>query len=734
MAITMQGSWTVSVKSVEGFEPAQRFIISGAATGNGTYTGALATPPVHVTGASWIITVQIQEGGTWVTEHDRITFPTMSGGHYRFDIEANEPDDDPVWDDIILTCTRPTSGDAYLIYGSVSYYSDTCLFNPCNLRWPVIETQAALTAALQNPLFRVPLSKLYPDRMKPVPRLPPGPTPDPPPFVPLVLPLENGALPAKEGEVLQRVAAPAAAPKAKAANAAAADAVPQTTMLRTITATQPRTTIDIDAASIASVIGRYTLRCQTGALPGVSLRFQEYDRTAAELLGGAYTGTGPRENLGGCTTDANGNYIFLFTRSFGSALNEIFNDTAAGEDVFTQWYPDIIAQLMAFSPSQPAGYSYETAPYWNIPHLKRINICVPASVAPLPHACQEGRAIQYIGNIQVGGSNHFDADGRITTHSIALNTPQVRCAAWAGYLDLYACFLDHPDVTQYTIRYRRSPSEPWIFFQESYLYPKIGYHPDPYSGELIGPFDRILTVDGVAGTPAKAYNNIENDSTYVVAHRTCKATISSWKYPLPQVTPLGARQFGSVTFFIEGYNAAGHRVAGAEDQITLYIDNDGPNYDIDSVTMGAQLGGDCALFNLGGLANPPMTVKFRALQIEGFLGSYALTVRKGNIGGFAINGPSYLSGTYAHGADDPCNSFEGTFDVISHDAQGYVTADITASSGHWLDPGIPGDPAHPPQPFCTFAVQVSCSTRVTNGYTAGGSYGPNEYLLGIQAS
>jgi hypothetical protein len=126
MAITMQGSWTVSVKSVEGFEPAQRFIISGASTGNGTYTGAAATPPVNVTGASWVITIQIQSGTTWVTEHDRITFPSVSGGRYRFDIQANQPDDDPTWDDLILTCSRPVSWDAYLIYGSVSYYGNNC--------------------------------------------------------------------------------------------------------------------------------------------------------------------------------------------------------------------------------------------------------------------------------------------------------------------------------------------------------------------------------------------------------------------------------------------------------------------------------------------------------------------------------------------------------------------------------------------------------------------------------
>src|SRR5690349_12808910 len=115
MAITMQGSWTVSVKSAEAFESAQRFIISGAVTGNGTYGGATGTAPVSVTGPSWQITIQLQQGTTWVTEHDRITFPTVSAGQYRFDIEANRADNDPVWDDLILTCSRPVSWDTFVI-------------------------------------------------------------------------------------------------------------------------------------------------------------------------------------------------------------------------------------------------------------------------------------------------------------------------------------------------------------------------------------------------------------------------------------------------------------------------------------------------------------------------------------------------------------------------------------------------------------------------------------------
>lgn len=720
MAITMQGSWTVSVKSVEPGEPAQRFIISGAASGNGTYTGATATAPVHVTGANWLITIQIHQGGHWVAEHDRITFPTVSGGQYRFDIQANRPDNDPDWDDLVLTCTRPVSWDVFLIYGSVSYYGENCLFNPCNRRWLSIDTQVSLTAALANPDFYRVISKLYPERLKPVPRLPPGPTPDPPPFVPLVLPLEGGTLPAKQGEVLQRVAPPEKA-ATKSAKAAADVAPQQTVTLRSLTATQPASSIQFDSVAISSIANRYFNRCETGPLPGVALRFQEYDRTAAELLGGAYTGTGNRDTLGGCMTDANGNYIFLFTFSGSEISDEIFNDVGLSEDVFTQWYPDVIAQLVALDPAHPAGYSFETAPYWNIPHLKRINICVPSAAAPIPHACQGGRAIQYLGNIYVGGANHFDSEGRVSTHSIALDTPQVRCAAWAGLIDLFACFIDHPEVTQYTIQYRRSAAEAWIDFQEEYRHPKIGHEADPtYSGEKIGPFPRVL-----GGVASQAYDNIENDPTFVLTHRTRKAWISSWQYPLVHTTVLGARQYGPVTFKIQGYNAANNAVAAAFDQITLYIDNNGPNFDIDDVSMAGQTGGDCALFNLHGATNPPMSVKFRALQLEGFLNSYALSVRKGNIGTIAINGPSFISGSYTHGADNPCNSFEGTFDVVSHDAQGYVTANITAAgAGGWLDG----------QPFCTFAIQVSCSTRITNGYTAGAGYGPTEYLLGIQAS
>jgi hypothetical protein len=192
------------------------------------------------------------------------------------------------------------------------------------------------------------------------------------------------------------------------------------------------------------------------------------------------------------------------------------------------------------------------------------------------------------------------------------------------------------------------------------------------------------------------------------------------------VTTFGTRQYGSVSFWIEGYDAAGAKVVGAEDTITLYIDNNPPILDIASVEMGAQSGGDCALFNLHGASNTPLTVRFRAVHPEGFMDSYGLNVQKGNAGSITIGG-AHISGAYVHGSDLSCNSYDGTLDFTTAPT-GYVQTDIAP-------PGVDGRWLQPDQPFCTFAIRLGCYIRVTNGYnSATASYGPIEYLLGIQAS
>ncbi|MGD9101130.1 MAG: hypothetical protein PVF45_11675, partial [Anaerolineae bacterium] len=415
MSITMQGAWTVSVKSKSAAYP-QRFIVSGATSGNGTY--ASNNPPVSVTGDSWSITIQADPGTGFVDSEDRIKFPTGPTGHYQFDIESNDVGADQDFNDLILTCSiTPEEGEIdFLIYGNVSYYGSGCIVNPCHTASVVIDTALGLSKALQYPVLRAAIEKLYPERLRSLPpRLPP--LPDPPPFRPLVIPLYGQtALPPKQAQILK------VSPVARSKDAQAT--LPHVSTLGTFTPAQATQAIPVvlDRIGIASLLDRFRLQpfCTTGALPGVVLRFQEYDRTNAELAGGAYTGDGDRETLGLCVTDMNGNYIFRFSRSITELAVETAVDVAPGEDVTVHIMPDVIVQVL--DPMAPSGFSYESAPYWNVPLLKRIDLCVPEAKGVFP--CAGENIIQAIGNIfigepqsdgsRVGFNNYLGAEGRIT--------------------------------------------------------------------------------------------------------------------------------------------------------------------------------------------------------------------------------------------------------------------------------------------------------------------------------
>src|SRR5262245_11481026 len=138
MAIPMQGSWTVSVKSKNAaFD--QRFIIAGADSGNGTYAGLVSTTPVTVTGANWRIQIQNNPGSGFVDSQEQIKFPTVVGTEYRFDIESNDAGGDADFDDLILTCSTPVTQTDFVIFGHVTSYTGRC-FLPCYRGIFVIDT------------------------------------------------------------------------------------------------------------------------------------------------------------------------------------------------------------------------------------------------------------------------------------------------------------------------------------------------------------------------------------------------------------------------------------------------------------------------------------------------------------------------------------------------------------------------------------------------------------------
>ena len=177
----------------------QQFTIAGAATGNGTYVGDSSTPPIHVTGAAWSIDFQHKATAAFVESFYEINFPSHNGSQYTFDININDDDADPVFDDLILTCSTPVTQSDFVLFGNVSWYSG-CIFTPCNPLFSVIiDSEAALQAALQRTAIRTVIEKLYPERVFPKPV---GPGPDPGPFRPFLLPVEgNSIVPQKQVKV-----------------------------------------------------------------------------------------------------------------------------------------------------------------------------------------------------------------------------------------------------------------------------------------------------------------------------------------------------------------------------------------------------------------------------------------------------------------------------------------------------------------------------------------------------
>src|SRR5262245_38889210 len=104
MFISMQGTWTIHVKSIESDYP-RRFVISGAASQNGNHTATSGMSPITVTGNLWTIATQFNSGAGFQQSDTRIKFPVQQGGQYRFDIESNDDPNFVDWDDLILTCS-----------------------------------------------------------------------------------------------------------------------------------------------------------------------------------------------------------------------------------------------------------------------------------------------------------------------------------------------------------------------------------------------------------------------------------------------------------------------------------------------------------------------------------------------------------------------------------------------------------------------------------------------------
>src|SRR4051794_15450093 len=106
MIFSMQGNWTVSVKTKNAGFP-QQFVINGATSGNGAHAGSVGAPSVFVTGLQWTISIQHDPGTGWRGSDMRYKFPTIISNNHVFDIESNDSGADEDFNDLILTCSTP---------------------------------------------------------------------------------------------------------------------------------------------------------------------------------------------------------------------------------------------------------------------------------------------------------------------------------------------------------------------------------------------------------------------------------------------------------------------------------------------------------------------------------------------------------------------------------------------------------------------------------------------------
>jgi len=753
MAILMHGSWNIQVTQ-KFADREQRYIVSGASSGNGIHPGVVGSPTVLVTGSSWSLQVQNKNGTTWQNSAEKILLSPApcTGFSLASDDGGGSGAGDQDFNDLVLHFTTVATSGAtdYIVYGHVSYYEGLCLINPCWRDWVVIDTYTSLLKALEYPELRDYIKKVYPDRFIKRPGIPVPPNP-PEPFKPLMLPLQsNQLIPQQEATIFRVDKNVAEDVKRKAKEETVSEKLTAVSSVA-LNRLSNDAVLSIDKTRIARIVDKLPLYCNVQSYVSALLRFIEYDRSAEELAGGAYTGIGTREILGNVITDSFGNYIFRFQRTDFEDASELEVDVASGESFLTQRKPDLLVQIL--DPTNVNRVMYESGLYANISTCRRINICIPKSViGTTVNPCTGQSIIQYIGDIYLGEDISGNRGGLgYTLHgSGRISGNGLSCAAWRGRLNLISCRFTDPAIAYYTVRYRR-PGIGWTNVEEDTSLINVS------SGFPVNTSIRTtqnLSVDALPPAPTRCYFNVEAPPPTIpqpagwITSINYKAFLSTGNY-----TDLTGR--GRVEFRIEGYKADGTKLPAVDESIALYLDNHTWSVELDDdLSMDGTTLGNCALFSLpsngagGFIEDAPLEVRFKANQDSGFMGAYSLTIAKGAIGninlmkvgnhlpsgwnalpnttpfadGGAPVGRSYSFSSSTHAAF--CPIFKGTIDEVGADSDGDFIKIKVKPNSRWLDVG---------QNFCAFRLRVDGFIRHTDGDTYWNhNFYSNEVLIGIE--
>jgi hypothetical protein len=700
MTIGMQGTWSVAVASKDAAW-AQRFVIAGSSNGvDGDYAGETSTAPVLVEGPQWGVTIEHDPTGpaSWTASRMRLGNFRVEGTTFKVDLQSDDGGStDEDFNDLVLTASMALSESEWVVYGTAKTYAGLCLFNPCfGPPWVVIDTVDQLRRLRRFPQMASILDKTYGDvaaaraagdlEMRP-----------------MVLGLGGRT---HEGIAVAGVTSLEKAPRRKEVT------VTGEAVLRLAASPEYPTLLDrVDRI----VLDRLGLRfaCDVDPLGQALMRFTEYDRTADEKSGGSYTGTGNREVLGHTSSDEFGNYLFRFGRTLAQLVGEVIGDVTGTEDPAVGVRPDLIIGFVD-SPAAIAAV-HETAPYYDIANVRRIDLCIPAGKL-VPKPCKGDRVIQYLGDIPIITNPHsaLHADGTVSNDG-AEGGPTVQHAAWQGTVDVIGCFESAVSpVTRYTVEASTDGTG-------------FGFLSLPASGlrqqsdgtwdlESYGPDDTGLHINGAAlpAVTVPAYRNIEDEAGWSlgVEHRKVRIAVQNHISPGPS-----GRRIGHLWLRIRGFDASGNPVPLAADTIKLFVDDQPAVGDIASVTLpGGPDPGGCALIELP-TNTTPLHVRLRATDADGFLDAWSLSVIRGSnedLGQLADD-------TYTN--TSPFR-FHGTTEDATADIEGYVVLPVTPAGG-WLPPG---------EEFCGFSFELYVRDRTTNGVTAPGSRRVWDEVIGLQAA
>jgi hypothetical protein len=697
MTISMQGTWTVSVSS-KSAAWGQRFEITGSSNGaDNTYAGATSTAPVSVEGDQWGITVENDPAGpvSWRPSRMRFAQFRVESGQFKVDIQTDDGGgSDEDFNDLVLTASMALSSTDWVVYGTARAYEGHCLWNPC---FPgpfiVIDTFSQLERLYGYPEIRPIIENVYGTQLLENRRGAES-------FTPVLLSL-GGRL--SDGYTVSgRTELKLVEARGKGKNLVPAHMAPATKaqLSLAISPDYAATISRPDALTIGTL--KPLFNCEIETLSEELLRLVEYDRTDDELSGGAYTGTGDRDVLGLTATDEFGNYVFRFSPSFSDIITEVVEDVAPGEDASVAARPDIIIQLLDGLPDDVA---YETAPFYNIPNVRRIDLCIPKRKIGIK-TCSGDRLIEYLGDINASHSyahSTLHGDGTVSNTALAEDGPVVEHAAWRGSIRVSGCIGDTA-VKFFTVEAWRQGATGWTFVSTPLGGARnIG---GVIQNDTFGPNDRQLRINGSSNPKVNvlSFRNVESEPGWMSKARQLKALLHTAQYVS---TPAG-RPFGAAWFRIRGYDKDGERVSTTTDSQKLLIDLGPAGGMIDSIQVpGAIPSEDCALIELP-TAGTPLEIKLKADDLEGFLATWNVTAVRGSNNPIGLIDQATAAPVGQAYVNVAPYRLRGTPTLPTADINGFVTLTVAPAGGDWLG-------GHE---FCAASFELHVRDRRTDGRTA----------------